>query len=147
MLTRGCDIPMGSVVVICSLNHLGQVGAAAYAEDLVEAFTEFRNTFGGQVRIVHGFPHPPCLISDQLTIRSLMEIESWLASVDQRRSHSLKATSTFFIENLLKEKKGAANKLAEASIPLRLPANLHTKDRTSYVGLGWSNLASQLPPP
>ena len=58
-LTRGCDITMGSIVMISSLNHLGQVGAAAYAEDLVNAILEFRNTFGDQVRVIHGFSVPP----------------------------------------------------------------------------------------
>ena len=145
-LTRGCDITMGSVVMISSLNHLGQVGAAAYAEDLVEAILEFRHTFGDQVRVIHGFPHPPCRISDLFTIRSMMEIESWLTSVDQRRAHSLQSTSAYFIENLLQVKNGPVNKLAEASIPLRLPANLNSKERVPYVGLGWSNLTSELPP-
>ena len=145
-LTRGCDITMGTVVMISSLNHLGQVGAAAYAEDLVEAILEFRHTFGDQVRVIHGFPHPPCRISDLFTIRSMMEIESWLTSVDQRRAHSLQSTSAYFIENLLQVKNGPVNKLAEASIPLRLPANLNSKERVPYVGLGWSNLTSELPP-
>ena len=35
MLTKGCDIGIGSVIVLSSLNHLGRVGIAAYSEDLV----------------------------------------------------------------------------------------------------------------
>ncbi len=46
-LTRGCEVPVGSVALISSLNHLGRVGAAAYAEDFVAAVSEIRRAFGG----------------------------------------------------------------------------------------------------
>ena len=35
---------------------------------------------------------------------------------------------------------------ATPSIPMRMPASLFTKDRTAFVGLGWSNMATALPP-
>ena len=54
MMTKGCDIGIGSVVIMSSLNHLGRVGTAAYAEDLVAALQQLRTTFGGQVRVLHG---------------------------------------------------------------------------------------------
>ena len=39
-----------------------------------------------------------------------------------------------------------SNMCATPSIPLRMPASLFTKDRTAFVGLGWSNIATALPP-
>ena len=84
-LTKGCDLGIGSVVVLCSLNHLGKVGTAAYTEDMVQALQGIRSSFGGQVRALHGFPLPTIDIKDQATIRALLEVEAWLASADQRR--------------------------------------------------------------
>ena len=144
-LTRGCDLGVGSVVLLSSLNHLGRVGTAAYAEDLVAAFLEFRSTFGGQVRALHGFPINSQPLTDQLTIRSLMEIEAWLSSTDQRRSHSLGRTSEFFSNNFLRTNEVNKSDLAAAVMPLRLPSSLFTTERTSHVGLGWPKMVSILP--
>ena len=124
MLTRGCDLGVGSVVLLSSLNHLGRVGTAAYAEDLVAAFLEFRATFGGQIRALHGFAINSEPLTDQLTIRSLMEIEAWLSSTDQRRSHSLGRTSEFLISNFLMSAATNESDLAGAVMPLRLPTSL-----------------------
>ena len=44
-MSRGCDIDIGSVIVVNLLNHLGRVGTAAYAEDLVDAMNTIRQTF------------------------------------------------------------------------------------------------------
>ena len=147
-LTRGCNLAIGSVVVISSLNHLGCVGSAAYAEDLVEALAEFRNTFRGQVRAVHGYPVVSTPVVDPATIRGLLEIEAWLASVDHRRAHSLRSTSEYYINTLLDNKKPTetANPLASISLPIRMPASLFSKERTAFVGLGWPNMATIIHP-
>ena len=60
-----------------------------------------RHTFGGQVRVVHGYPICTTNIVDPVTIRALVEIEAWLDTVDLRRSHSLPETSKFFKDNIL----------------------------------------------
>ena len=71
-LTRGCDLGIVSVLLISSMNHLGRVGTAAYAEDLVSAFHNIQTTFGGQIRALHGYPiSTENVWVDQLTIRSL----------------------------------------------------------------------------
>ena len=95
-MSRGCDIAIGSVLVIHSLNHLGRVGTATYAEDLAEALATIRETFSGQVRAVHGFPFSNVEIIDPVTIWALVEIEAWLDTVDLRRAHSLPETSKYF---------------------------------------------------
>ena len=69
---RGCYIAIGSIIVMNSLNHLGRVGTAAYAEDLVDALNTIRHTFGGQVRVVHGYPICTANIIDPVTIRALV---------------------------------------------------------------------------
>ena len=100
-LTRRCDIAIGSVILLNSLNHLGRVGTAAYAEDLVEAMNTFRQTFGGHIRVVHGYPVFTTPIIDPVTIRALVKIEAWLDTVDMRRTHSLPETSQYFKDNIL----------------------------------------------
>ena len=77
--------------------HLGRVGTAAYAD----AMNTFRQTFSGQVRVVHGYPVFATPIIDPVTIRELVEIEAWLDTVDLRRAHLLPETSKFFKDNIL----------------------------------------------
>ena len=145
---RRCGIAIGSIIVMSSLNHLGRVGTAAYAEDLVDALNTIRHTFGGQVRVVHGYPICTTNIVDPVTIRALVEIEAWLDTVDLRRSHSLPETSKYFKDNILASPmdQSESNSFAAASIPLRMPASLFTKEKTAFVGLGWSNIVTTLPP-
>ena len=145
-MSCGCDIAIRSVIIISSLNHLGRVSTAAYDEDLVDVIHNFRQTFSGQIRVVHGFPTTK--ISDQVTIRALVEIEAWLDTVDLRRAHSLPETSQYFKDNILASPvdQAKSNMCATASNPLRMPASLFIKDRTAFVSLGWSNIATALPP-
>ena len=129
-----------------SINHLGRVVSAAYAEDLVESLSTLRRTFGGQIRIIHGIPLPIHPIEDKVTICSLLEIEAWLASVDPRRLHSLQNTSKHFCAALEAAESGKSD-FGSLSIPQRLPASLHTKDRISFIGLGWPQMLSGIPAP
>ena len=108
-MSRGCNIAIGSVVIFSSLNHLGRVGTAAYAEDLVDALHTFRQTFSSQIRAVHGFPISMTKISDQFTIRALVEIEAWVDTVDLRWAHSLPTTSQYFKDNILASPVDQAN--------------------------------------
>ena len=74
-----------------------------------------------------------------------MEIEAWLASTDQRRFQSLGRTSEYYISSYLSSKNENKSNLSTAVIPLRLPALLFSKERTSHLGMGWPKLASSLP--
>ena len=55
-LVRDYEVPVGTVVVITSLTHLGRVGTAVYASDLVKALTRLREAYGDSIRVLHGFP-------------------------------------------------------------------------------------------
>ena len=102
------------------------MGAAAYAEDLVSAFHNIETTFGGQIRALHGYPVCADTVSNQLTIRALMEIEAWLASSDQRRLHSLGRTSEYFTANFLSSKEDNKEK------------NRSDRWMSVYLPLAWS---------
>ena len=71
-----------------------------------------------------------------------MEVEAWLASVDPRRLHSLQKTSSYLCTTL-EAADSEKSELGCLSIPLRLPASLHTHDRISFVGLGWPKMSSR----
>jgi hypothetical protein len=55
-LVKGFDVPIGTVVVLSSISHLGRSGTAAYAGDIVAAMSRIREVDGRNVRVVHGFP-------------------------------------------------------------------------------------------
>ena len=143
MLTKGCDIGIGSIIVLSSLNHLGRVGIATYSEDLVTALQSIRTTFGGQVRALHGYPFPTRTITDQVNIRDLMELEAWLDMADNRRAHSI--TSKYFIKHTLLTGDGTGcSSISSAGIPLRMPASIYSREKAAFVGLGWPKLATSL---
>jgi hypothetical protein len=83
-ITKGFDMPVGSVVVLSSLSYLARVGTAAYAEELVRAIARIRDAYASSVRIVHGFPVLIGGLDDESVIRSILEIELWLADSDKR---------------------------------------------------------------
>jgi hypothetical protein len=70
-------IPQDSIMLLYSASHLGAVGLAAYAEDLVEAAAALRGKLGRDTRIG---PLPPMLLAvcqDQAIIRAIHELIKW----------------------------------------------------------------------
>ncbi len=82
-LVTGYDLSVSSVVVLSSATMLLRVGLAAYAKELVCAFTRVREAYAGSVRAVHGFPIPLQGLHSEVLIRSLLDIEHWRAEVDK----------------------------------------------------------------
>ena len=75
-ITKGFDMPVGSVVVLSSLTYLARVGTAAYAEELVRSLARIRDAYASSVRIVHGFPVLIGGLDDESVIRSILEMNS-----------------------------------------------------------------------
>jgi hypothetical protein len=50
------NVPFGTVVVLTATSHLGNVGMAAYAGDVVHAFGKIQGAYGKVVRLVHSYP-------------------------------------------------------------------------------------------
>jgi hypothetical protein len=46
-ITRGCNIPAGSVIFLGSLTHLADAGITAYLDDLGRAATKLVRVFQG----------------------------------------------------------------------------------------------------
>ncbi len=55
-LVRGYDIPIGTVVVLSSLSHLGKVGMVANAVDFIRACGQVQAAYGRGVGVGYGFP-------------------------------------------------------------------------------------------
>jgi hypothetical protein len=74
------------VVVLSCVSHLGRVGTAAYAADIVRAFGRVYGAFGKNVRMVHSFPllRGGGGVQDESNVRGLREIELWLLEADKR---------------------------------------------------------------
>ncbi len=143
-LTRGFDVPIGTVVALASTSHLGRCGAAAYAGDVVATLGRVRDTFGGNVRVVHGFPIIGGGLVDEGTVRGLREIELWLAEVDKRRLCSFPRTSDYFIKQFLSTRTDNISWNTHRQA-LRLPTSLHSSDCGSFVSSGWEDLPGSLP--
>jgi hypothetical protein len=143
-LVRGFDVPVGTVVVLSSTSHLGRCGTAAYASYIVAAFGRIREAYGGNVRVVHGFPLIGGGLVDDCTIRGLQEIELWLTEVDWRCLCSLLETSEYFTKNFLSISTGPAS-TNTCRTALKLPTSLHSSDGGIFVSPGWEDLPGSLP--
>jgi hypothetical protein len=135
----------GTVVVLSSVSHLGRVGTAAYAADMVRALGRIHGVFGKSVRTVHGFP---LLrgggVQDESTVRGLREIELWLAEVDKRRHCSLPATSDYFIKHFTHDSTHPSRS-GMTRMALKVPSSLHSPDSVTFVSPGWEDLSRSLP--
>jgi hypothetical protein len=141
-LTRGFDVPVGTVVVLSSVSHLGRVGTAAYAADMVRALGRIHGGFGKSVRTVHGFPLLRGGVQDENTVRGLRDIELWLAEVDKSRHCSLPATSDHFIRHFTHNSANPSIS-GTARLALKLPSSLHSLDMLEELNV---KFALQLDP-
>jgi hypothetical protein len=145
-LARGHDVPIGTVVVLSSLSHLGRVGTAAYAGDVVRAIGRIRGAYGVGVRVVHGFPLVVGGLEDKSTVRGLREVECWLAEVDKRRQYSLPLTSAYFTSTFLQTNSTHVQSTSgNTRYALRLPLSLHLSDSCAFISPGWEDLPRSLP--
>jgi hypothetical protein len=151
-LVRDYEVPVGTVVVITSLTHLGRVGTAVYASDLVKALTRLREAYGDSIRVLHGFPVIAGGLQDEACIRSLLEIEMWLKETDKRNLHRLPDTSDHLISTYLQHNADSNASIDSINIQsnlhrtgIELPASLHSLAKVVIHCPGWENLSSELP--
>jgi hypothetical protein len=75
-VTRGFDVPVGTMVLMASASHAAAVGTADYAADFVQASGLFRGAFAGAVTVMRGIPFLLGGTKNFAAIRSIAEIES-----------------------------------------------------------------------
>jgi hypothetical protein len=76
-VTRGCNIPAGSVIFLGSLTHLADTGITAYLDDLGRAATKLVRIFQGGVTVLPVPLFPPAAIADPMITRALADYYLW----------------------------------------------------------------------
>jgi hypothetical protein len=79
-ITKGFSIPAGTVVVMASASSMAMNGTADYAREFVKANIRLKETFSGGVRVVHGVPFLIGGTNNTAAIRTMAEINQWVAS-------------------------------------------------------------------
>jgi hypothetical protein len=113
-------IPPGSVILLFSAAHLGNVGLTAYIEDLLEADKMLKQRYGRETRVG---PLPPLLLagcSDPQLTRSLLELEGWVKNYYGRDDDFLEDSHAMAVQMLIKSGVGVQNHLEDRRY--RLPS-------------------------
>jgi hypothetical protein len=139
-------LPVGSVIILCSLSHLARVGAAVYAADLQATINSIEEDYGNRVRAIHGIPIVGSLMEDVATTRSLYDVLEWLDVVDKRSKYQLPTSSHMFKELYLLNGSDSEG-LATARLHMKLPTGLRSRDSAIFMMGGCSSLSSTMAPP
>ena len=136
-------LPVGSVIVLCSLSHLARVGAAAYAADLQLTISNIEEDYGNRVRAVHGIPIIGAPLNDSNTVRSLFDILEWLEATDKRSKYQL-PDATHMLKELLLLTGDSSDGIGTARLHMKLPAGMRSRETAVFMMGGSSNLATAL---
>jgi hypothetical protein len=77
-LTRGKEIPTGSVILLFSASHLLLRGVAGYMADYMEEVGRINAVFRGGLICSHGIPILSSGIKDSSLVRAILELGEWL---------------------------------------------------------------------
>jgi len=138
-------LPVGSVIIICSLSHLARVGAATYASDLLATFGNIEEDYGNRVRAIHGIPIVGTTLEDENTVRSLFDVLEWLEAVDKRSKYQL-PDCTHMMKHLYMLTGQQNGGLATARLHMKLPTGMRTRDTAVFMMGGSSSLAGVMAP-
>jgi hypothetical protein len=139
-ITRGFDVPAGTVILLASASHAAAVGTADYASDFVRASGMLRGTFAGDINVLHGVPFLIGGTKSTTAIRALAEIGQWV-----------QCTSVGIDEISATRKAFASSLRTNTSTPaqhciIRLPATQTNSERVPFVVTGFDNLKTAVEP-
>ncbi len=135
-LTRGFDMPAGSVVLMSSASHAAAVGTADYTADFVRA----SGVFAGSVTVLHGIPFLLGGTDNSAALRAIAEIEHWVR-MTTRGTDTVSATRAIFADSLY----GNTEHHDQQCI-LRLPASQTSTEKITYITTGFGNLKTAAEP-
>jgi hypothetical protein len=92
-MTRGFNVPAGTVVQLGSASYMVSTGTANYAADLVRASGQPRGAFTGGVNVLHGIPFLLGGTRNTPAIRTMVEVEHWVRIVSRPLTIPLQTTS------------------------------------------------------
>ena len=140
----GCAVGVGTVILLASASHLGSVGLAGYAEDLVRASKLIMTALSSRVTVRAG---PLVLLGgtdDPALIRAMAEMVGWITN--------LKDTGEGFPGDTLKAALLVARNHGEGGvqpsplIKIRLPVSLLSYEKKTWESGGWDDLPTRTGP-
>ena len=140
----GCAVGVGTVILLASASHLGSVGLAGYAEDLVRASKLIMTALSSRVTVRAG---PLVLLGgtdDPALIRAMAEMVGWISN--------LKDTGEGFPGDTLKAALLVARNHGEGGvqpsplIKIRLPVSLLSYEKKTWESGGWDDLPTRTGP-
>ena len=126
---RDLAVPVGSCILIGSASHLGNIGPAVYAEEVVQINLRLAQMFDGTIFFI---PCPPMMVDgscDPTLIRAILEIAAWLRNVMGADSCFLPNTYRVMADLLFKRGTGATT---ATNVRMMLPAGLASNNRTRW---------------
>jgi hypothetical protein len=137
-LTRGFDVPAGTVALLGSTSYAALVGTAEYCAEFVRAACQLRGAFSGSINTLHGIPFLLGGTRYTPAIRTLAEVEHWV-SMASHGLDDISAARRSFAGSLR-----SANTSGKHEHIIRLPASLVNSERQSFVVSGFDNLKTAI---
>jgi hypothetical protein len=109
-ISRCCQVPAGSVMLIASLSHLSDVGFEAYAEDLNQCAMKIGRLFKGGLIVLPGLLFPLSIVTEGMIPRYMLKLLSWssvISVVTECGEPILSRCYTYLRETLVE--KGTGN--------------------------------------
>jgi hypothetical protein len=141
-ITKGKQIPAGSVVVMSSATHLLMEGLEGYVEDMIRSLNKIGSIFGGGIIAAPGIPIFLGGCNSPELIRDVWDLMSWLKCIEE-----LKLWRGWYelIGSLTNTKGGEGLQPYRCTKP-RLPVSLNTFAENSWSSPGGTTLYNEVPP-
>ncbi len=140
VLTRGFDVPAGTVALLGSASYAALVGTAEYCAEFVRAAGQLRGAFSGGINTLHGNPFLLGGTWYTPAIRTLAEIEHWV-NMASHGHDDISAARRAFASSLRSTSSSGKHEHI-----IRLPASLANSERQSFVVSGFDNLKTAIEP-
>jgi hypothetical protein len=139
-MTKGFDVPAGTVILLASASHASVVGTAEYATEFVRASGMLRGTFAGDINVLHGVPFLIGGTKSTTAIRALAEIGQWIQCTSVGID-DISATRKAFATSLRTDTCTPAQHCI-----VRLPASQTSNEKVPFVVTGFDNLKTAVEP-
>jgi hypothetical protein len=138
-LTRGKEIPTGSVILLFSASHLMLRGVAGYMADFMEEVGRINAVFRGGLICSHGIPILSSGIKDSTLARAILELGEWL----KISGELFPQKSWVALSSLILLEKGNGSFVTETfRHPMPIKGSYFTR---SWVSGGWTSPSGVLP--